>query len=433
MLVATGSDLESLTLNYSFWPKILLITVVFQLCFYYNDLYDFQLSTTYLETGLRFVQSLGFCSIILAAIFYGFPSVMLGKGVIIVSMNFLIIFFSAWRCLYGRILKSKIFTQNIIIVGSGSIAQEIVKAINSRRDCGYQVAAIFDNPSHSTSPLYSGFPAFDDLEAIYETSMKQSVRKIVVALEEKRGKLPWRELLRCKMEGLKVVDGISFYESLTGNILVENLRPSWLIFSEGFKKSAVKMLTKRVFGMVISLCGIFATLPLSLFTALCIKLDSRGPIFYSQVRCGEKGKLFTLYKFRSMIAEAEKESGAVWAEEDDPRITKVGRIIRKLRIDEIPQMWNVLRGDMSFVGPRPERPEFVDELKGLLPFYEERMNIKPGITGWAQVCREYGASMEDALEKLKYDLYYIKNMNFFFDLRIMFETVKIIVLGRGAR
>jgi sugar transferase (PEP-CTERM system associated) len=230
-----------------------------------------------------------------------------------------------------------------------------------------------------------------------------------------------------------VIDGISFYESLTGNILVENLRPSWLIFSQGFKKTPARMLSKRLFGMVISFCGIVVTLPLSLLAALCIKLDSPGPIFYPQVRCGEKGKLFTLYKFRSMNANAEKETGAVWAQENDPRITKVGRIIRTLRIDEIPQMWNVLRGDMSFVGPRPERPEFVGELKELIPFYEERMHVKPGITGWAQVCREYGASIEDALEKLQYDLYYIKNMNFLFDLRIIFETVKIILLGRGAR
>ena len=193
------------------------------------------------------------------------------------------------------------------------------------------------------------------------------------------------------------------------------------------------MFTKRVLGMIISLCGIIATLPISLFAALCIKLESHGPIFYSQVRCGEKGKLFTLYKFRSMTADAEKETGAVWAEDNDPRITKVGRIIRKLRIDEIPQMWNVLRGDMSFVGPRPERPEFVGELKELIPFYEERMHVKPGITGWAQVCREYGASIEDALEKLQYDLYYIKNMNFLFDLKIMIATAKIILLKRGAR
>jgi sugar transferase (PEP-CTERM system associated) len=263
--------------------------------------------------------------------------------------------------------------------------------------------------------------------------MKQSVRKIVVALEENRGKLPLRELLRCKMEGLSVVDGVSFYESLTGNILVEDLKPSWLIFSEGFKKPPVRMFSKRIFGIIISFCGIIATLPISLLAVLCIKLESRGPVFYAQVRCGEKGKPFNLYKFRSMTANAEKETGAVWAQENDPRITKVGRIIRKLRIDEIPQMWNVLRGDMSFVGPRPERPEFVDELKEQLPFYEERMNVKPGITGWAQVRREYGSSIEDALDKLRYDLYYIKNMNFFFDLKIMFETVKIILLGRGAR
>jgi exopolysaccharide biosynthesis polyprenyl glycosylphosphotransferase len=192
-------------------------------------------------------------------------------------------------------------------------------------------------------------------------------------------------------------------------------------------------IVKRGVGIILSVIGLIATLPLSLLTAFLIKLDSKGPVLYSQMRCGEGEKPFRLYKFRSMIAEAESEHGAVWAEADDPRITRVGRFIRKLRIDEIPQLWNVLKGDMSFVGPRPERPEFVNQLKATIPYYEQRMNVKPGLTGWAQVCHHYGSSVEDAREKLQYELFYIKNMNMFFDLTIMLHTIKIVVLGRGAR
>ena len=258
------------------------------------------------------------------------------------------------------------------------------------------------------------------------------VDRIIVALDERRGKLPIDQLLFCRLKGIPVEDGLAFAEHLAGKLSVEDLNPSSLIFSDGFRRSAILKRVKRCFDILFSLVGLTLFFPASILIAIAIKLDSKGPIFYRQGREGEDGKIFHLLKFRSMHNNAE-ENGPVWAETEDQRITRVGRLIRKLRFDEIPQMLNVLKGDMSFVGPRPERPFFTEQLKREIPFYSQRNTIKPGITGWAQIRYRYGASKEDALEKLKYDLYYIKHMSPLFDLTIISETAKTVLLGRGAR
>jgi sugar transferase (PEP-CTERM system associated) len=234
------------------------------------------------------------------------------------------------------------------------------------------------------------------------------------------------------MRGISIEEGIEFYEHLTGRLQVESLRPSSLIFSNGFKKSKLTMLTRRIIEFVLSLFGVIFLSPLILIISVLIKIDSRGPIFFKQERVGKGGKIFKLLKFRSMIENAEA-NGPVWAEQDDKRVTRVGRWMRKWRFDEIPQMFNVLKGDMSFVGPRPERPYFVKQLREEIPFYGQRLSVKPGVTGWAQIKYRYGASKEDALEKLKYDLYYIKNLSPFLDLLIIFETIKVVLFGKGAR
>jgi sugar transferase (PEP-CTERM system associated) len=433
MLVRFGTDLQIRAFSIPIWAKIVLMASVCQISLYYNDLYDLKVTDTYQELGLRLIQSLGISSIFLAVIYYVFPTTMLGRGVFLISICFLIIFVCSWRYLYSWTLKKRMFSENIMIIGSGELARAITQEINHRKDTGYRIAALLDNPVAESGTILECHPTFSDFGSICEQAEALSIRGIVVALDERRGKFPTSQLLRCKMDGINVRDGTSFYEELTGKILIEKLRPSWLIFSTGFEKSIITRASKRLVGIILSLVGLIVSLPLSLLTALCIKLDSPGPIFYSQLRCGEAGKPFTLYKFRTMACDAESGCGAVWATDDDPRITRVGKIIRKLRIDEIPQMWNVLKGDMSFVGPRPERPEFVDELKELIPYYEERHNVKPGVTGWAQISYPYGASIDDAKEKLKYDLFYIKNMNFLFDLMIIFRTIKIVLLGRGAR
>lgn len=258
------------------------------------------------------------------------------------------------------------------------------------------------------------------------------VDRIIVALDERRGRFPIDQLLFCRLKGIRVDDGIAFTEQLAGKISVENLYPSSLIFSNGFKGSASFKKIKRYIDIAISILSLPIFLPVSLLIVAAIKLSSKGPIFYKQERVGEDGKVFELFKFRSMRINAE-ENGPVWAMVDDDRVTRVGRIIRKLRLDEIPQIINVIKGEMSFVGPRPERPFFVQKLMTGIPFYSHRHSIKPGITGWAQLYYPYGASMEDALEKLKYDLYYVKNMSLLLDLTIVLETFKIVLFGKGAR
>jgi len=258
------------------------------------------------------------------------------------------------------------------------------------------------------------------------------VDRIVVALDERRGKFPGDQLLCCRLKGIRVDDGIAFTEQLAGKLSVENLYPSSLIFSNGFKGSAIFKKIKRYTDIAASILNLAILFPVSLLIAAAIKLDSKGPVFYEQERVGEDGKVFNLFKFRSMRVDAEA-NGPVWALVDDDRVTRIGRIIRKLRLDEVPQMINVIKGDMSFVGPRPERPFFVDKLKNEISFYSHRHSIKPGITGWAQLYYPYGASKEDALEKLKYDLYYIKNMSPLMDITIVLETIKIVLFGKGAR
>lgn len=271
-----------------------------------------------------------------------------------------------------------------------------------------------------------------DYSQIFHICKTGDVDRIVVALDERRGKFPLEQLLFCRLKGIPVDDGVAFTEQLVGKLSVESLHPSFIIFSDGFKRSAIFKRLKRVLDISGSLFGLAFFSLACLIISIAIKLESRGPVLYRQKRVGEDGKIFHLYKFRSMRTDAEA-NGPVWAEENDQRVTRVGRVIRKLRLDEIPQMFNVLKGEMSFVGPRPERPFFVDRLKNEIPFYSERHVVKPGITGWAQISYHYGASREDALEKLKYDLYYIKHMSVFFDLMIVFNTVKIVLFGKGAR
>ena len=271
-----------------------------------------------------------------------------------------------------------------------------------------------------------------DYTEICSIARAGGVDRIIVALDERRGRFPLEELLSCRLKGIRVEDGVAFTEELAGKLSVENLHPSFLIFSDGFKRSAVFKQAKRAVDILASVLGLILFFPVSLIITLAIKLDSKGPILYRQERVGEDGRIFHLLKFRSMRADAE-ENGPVWARIDDQRITRVGRMIRKLRLDEVPQIINVLKGEMSFVGPRPERPFFVEQLVKEIRYYSQRHVIRPGITGWAQICYPYGASKQDALEKLKYDLYYIKHMSLLFDLTICFETVKIALFGKGAR
>jgi len=419
--------------NYEYlFLKGLLIVVTVQLSLYYFDLYDLRIFRSNVELAIRLLQSLGVSSILLAILYYLFPFLIVGRGIFLISLGFMGAVIVFWRVIYNHILRTKQIDQRIMIVGSGQLAKSIAIEIIDKADTGFNVIGfITDNPERVGEKLVNP-SVIGDQSQILEIAMKEKVNRIIVALEERRGKFPEDQLLSCKMRGIPVEDGIEFYEHLTGRLQVESLRPSVLIFSNGFKKSKLTMWMKRVVGFSLSFIGLALLSPLILMISILIKIDSRGPIFYRQERVGENGKVFKLLKFRSMVENAEA-NGPVWADANDKRITRVGRWIRKWRLDEIPQMFNVLKGDMSFVGPRPERPYFVETLRKEIRYYDRRFSVKPGITGWAQIKYQYGASKIDALEKLKYDLYYIKNLSPLFDLLIIFETIKVVLFGKGAR
>lgn len=416
------------------WLKILLITLITQLSLHFNDLYSQKVTNDYFDLFTRIMQSIGITSITLAIIYFIFPSTMIGRGIYFISLIFLLLFIVSWRLLYAFAVKKRYFGEKAIILGNGELANDIINELDAKKDIGYYVSSIIcknggpeTKKDHNTIPVHYGF------DKICEIARTEDCNNVIVALDEKRGMLPTAELLKCKVKGVNIIDGEMFYERITGKLLVEKIHPSMLIFSDGFVKSKTARLVKRTIGFFLACVGLLLLSPLLALIAIAIKLDSRGPVFYTQERVGENEKVFRMYKFRSMRADAEKISGPTWATDDDPRITRAGRFIRKLRIDELPQLINVLKGDMSFVGPRPEREFFTTELEKKIPYYKERFTVKPGITGYAQVLYPYGASEKDALEKLKYDLYYIKNMSLFLDFIVMVKTVKIVLLGRGAR
>ncbi|MGD8386293.1 MAG: TIGR03013 family PEP-CTERM/XrtA system glycosyltransferase [Desulfobacteraceae bacterium] len=416
------------------WPKILLVALVTQLSLYFNDLYEIRVPEGTLDLATRLMQAIGMTSIALAVIYFVWPNAIIGRWVFFLSLVFLIGFLVSWRLLYNVVITRRLFARKALIVGAGELAENLLEAVSQRKDLSYDIRGIVRHPQEMLAikkaqgiPMHQGFEGLCDLAEAEEAS------SLIVALDDKRGIMPYNELLNCKIRGLSVIDGESFYEEITGKLLVEKLNPSWLIFSEGFRKSAFSRFLKRLVGFVLAVVMGLLLTPLMVLVAVAIKLDSPGPVIFSQERVGENGEIFMLHKFRSMRQDAEKETGPVWATEEDPRITRVGRIIRKLRIDELPQLRNVLNGQMSFVGPRPERPFFVEQLRKTVPYYDERFSVKPGLTGWAQVMYSYGASEEDALEKLKYDLYYIKNMSLVLDLIVIFHTIKIVLLGRGSR
>ena len=426
-------DLDRL-INYDpIFFKALIVTIVCQVCLYYNELYDFKITSSNVELGIRLTQAVGASYLILALIYFFFPELILGRGIFLINLLFLIGFIASWRLLYNWILKTKRFDEKILVVGVGDLAGKLTREIVSKKDSGFEVVGFIANDSQMVGKEIAGRKIIGCYDQIPELVKKNKINEIVVALEERRGKYPLDILLECKMKGIEILEGTSFFERIAGKILVESLSPSWLIFSDGFKKSEISKTLKRITGAAISALGLILTLPLFIITAILIKIDSRGPVFFTQERVGENGKIFKILKFRSMIQNAEAEGRAVWAEKNDARITRIGNIIRKLRIDEVPQIINVLKGEMSFVGPRPERPQFVTELEKKIPYYSQRHSVKPGITGWAQVCYPYGSTVEDAQEKLEYDLYYAKNISTLLDLKIIFMTIKVILLRKGSR
>jgi exopolysaccharide biosynthesis polyprenyl glycosylphosphotransferase len=472
----------------------LLLAALAQVAIAFNELYDFRVSSSRYDRAARFVGSTGTAIVVslvvvlLARVWqlervFDFPGLTASQ--LVQTLVFTLLFgFSllyVWRHLFHAALRKWNFNERVLILGAGSAAKSLAREVLERADSGYEVVGIVPEPEAppgqrptadlprfqrsepapalAVAEVEAGLAAESQLatlvldplpapaaraggnghgnghsklaQPLFGLVQRLHVDTVVVALEDRRKHLPIEELLHCRLAGIRVKEREALYETITGKLAVEAMRPSYLIFNEGFARSDRGEVAKRACDIVFSSLGLLATWPVMLATAILIKLDSPGPALFTQERVGLNGKPFTLHKFRSMRSDAEKATGPVWARQNDPRITRCGRFLRKARLDELPQLFDVLSGDMSLVGPRPERAVFVDELAKQIPYYNQRHIVKPGLTGWAQINYPYGNTVEDSLQKLQYDLFYVKNRSVLFDLSILFQTIKTVVLRRG--
>ena len=427
-LVLMGPD-AYLALNYEQgYTKIAAITAVSLIFSYYFDLYEPQIVSAPLEIYFRILLVLGFDCFLLSILILFFPSIAIARYVYALAFLFLTPALIGWRRVYEWIIGQKLFRERVYVLGAGDYASTIVTSLQARRELGMEVSdwrdiRLLDKPARKQVWI-------EELARLAEA--RPPIHRIIVAVEDARGELPVQDLLNLRFTGITIENATSLHERLSGKIQLSGIRPSNFLYSDGFRISRTQQLVRQLVSMVVATIGLLLFLPFFPFVVLLIRLSSKGPIFFRQTRVGVGGRNFYVYKFRSMFIDAEA-GGARWATKNDPRVTKFGMFMRKTRIDEIPQLWNVLRGDMGFVGPRPERPEFVPMLSEHLPFYYLRHLVRPGLTGWAQVRFGYGATMEETREKLEYDLYYIKHMSLGLDLLIMFETVKTILRRRGAQ
>jgi sugar transferase (PEP-CTERM system associated) len=426
------ADSEFELINKHGYYKAALATAFCLTSFYLYDLYNFVTMFDRRELVLRLIQALGLAWVALALAFYAFPHLMMGRGISLIALPLALSVVVGWRLFIHWILGNPNFGERILIVGSGSIAIETAREVLGRPDAGFRIVGFVDNDpaivgKSLINPKVIGLTS--DLDKIVK---RENIDRLIVAMGERRGQFPTDQLLHLSLSGhVSIEECASFYERVTGRVHLEMMRPSWLIFSGRGRQARLSGMTRKAFHWLVALIGAILCLPLAILTAILIKLDSKGPVFYRQERVGKNGHTFMVTKFRSMRVDAE-QSGPKWAAADDDRTTRVGKFIRKVRIDEIPQFWNILKGEMSFVGPRPERPHFVTQLAEEIPYYEQRHLIAPGLTGWAQIKYRYGASIEDARQKLQYDLYYIKNQSIVLDAAILFETIKTIIFSRGA-
>ena len=414
-------------------PKALIAALVLQLALYYADLYDEYTSAARAQLLLRLAQAFLGATVALAAIFYSLPALRFGRGVIGLLLPLALVGVFLWRVGCQRFWGQDVLKENILILGTGFGAQDLARETLERARLEFRIAGFVGEDASEVGRRLVNPSVIGTLDQVPALVENEKIDLVVVALDDLRGRLPVSELLRCRMAGVHVEDAATFLERLTGKILVRDLRPSWFVFSQGFKRDRIYDRSKQILELLGSFVGLVLVAPVLGLLALLVRLDG-GPVLYRQERVGLRGRLFRLYKLRTMREDAESRTGPVWSRRDgDERVTQLGWVLRKLRLDEIPQLFNVLRGEMSFVGPRPERPHFVEKLRAVIPYYDERHSVKPGITGWAQIKFGYGSNLEDAEEKLQYDLYYIKHRSWVFDLQILLHTVKVMALGRGAR
>ena len=415
-------------------PKAVALAGVALFALFLSDLYDLVRWRRSAELGVRLGLAFGLVALIAGAGNFLVPILRFGRLNFVLAISLSAVGTFGWRVLARRLMGAERFRERILILGTGKPARLVLDELAAYRAPAFEVVGLAEGSGREPAAVVgNGVPLLGSVTDLDGLCGRHRVDSVVVALAERRGSFPLREILACKMRGIRVEDYPNFLERLTGKIPVHDLRPSWLIFSDGFATGTLFRRLKRAVDFLLAAGLLVLTAPAAGLVAAAIRLDSRGPALFRQERIGQSGRRFTLLKFRSMSEDAEQATGPVWAAEDDPRITRVGRVIRKIRLDELPQLWNVLRGEMSFIGPRPERPHFVETLQEIVPYYAQRHAVRPGVTGWAQVRYPYGASVEDALEKLQYDLYYIKNMSLFLDFMILLATVQVVLFGRGAR
>jgi sugar transferase (PEP-CTERM system associated) len=414
--------------------RVMLIVGVCQICLHYADLYDLARIQTVRELLVRLCLAVGATSLILAVLYVWFPAWIIGPGVFGVAAILALWFVCSWRVAFAWVTARVAPRERLLIVGTNPSAVKLARELDDRRhEIGAEIVGFADWDVERIGHTILGrvVHATSDIPAIIRS---HAADRVVVSLSDARGKLPMDQLVDIRLQTDITFDYLaSAYEAYTGKIALETLRPSWLVFSSGFRKTRWLLTTKRLLDVVLAFVGLIVTAPLTLTAAAIITLTSRGGALYRQERVGLNGDVFTIYKLRTMRADAETGTGPIWSRANDTRVTPIGRVLRQSRVDELPQLWNVLRGDMSFVGPRPERTEFVAQLSSRIPFFCQRHVVKPGITGWAQIRSAYAASVEDTIEKLQYDLYYIKNLSLRLDLLILAETVKTVVRQRGAR
>jgi sugar transferase (PEP-CTERM system associated) len=414
-------------------PRAALLAFAMLISLISMGLYHFHQRVSFREAAVRLGAGFVLGSLGLAALFYAFPSVSVTHELSAVAAAYALLLLLSLRYLFMRRVDENVFRRRTLIYGAGERASALGDLRRKADRRGFKI--IGSVPAPGDTQMFENNGVLIKEQSIEFLARELDADEIVIAMDDRRGNLPVRELLNAKLRGIDVIDLMEFLERETGKIRIDLVNPGWLIFSPGFRASAFRKFAKRVVDIFVSSILLLVSAPVMLIVFLLIKVEDgiRAPVLYHQKRVGFRGEEFDVLKFRSMVVNAEANGQAVWAQQNDSRVTRLGQVLRKYRLDELPQVLNVLRGQMSFVGPRPERPKFVAELSETIPYYSERHTVKPGITGWAQLRYSYGATEEDAIEKLQYDLYYVKNHNLLLDFIIMLQTVEVILWGKGAR
>jgi sugar transferase (PEP-CTERM system associated) len=429
-------DLNTAAVRHSvgvLWPRGLLFSLTVVSSVLAFGLYSARQRARSVGILVRATAAVAAGTAVTAVCFYLFPDLEIGRGVLGIAALLAVAAAATSRLGFRYLVGETPFKRRVLVFGAGKAAAAVAKLRRRSDQRGFIPVGFVPTDGEDVAVPVERLR--DSTRGLFNLCAEYSIDEVVVAMDDRRREFPLRDLLECRLAGIDVTELLTFLERETGRVRIDVLNPSWMIFGEGFRRGSLRLITSRALDLIASSMILVLTSPVMLVVAFAIKLEDgwRAPIFYRQARVGLAGRAFALLKFRSMRSDAEASGEAQWAQKHDPRVTRVGSVTRKLRIDELPQLINVLRGEMSLVGPRPERPEFVEQLAERIPYYVQRHTIKPGITGWAQLCYQYGSSEHDALEKLQYDLYYIKNNSLLFDLSIILQTVEVVFLGKGAR